>query len=215
MDMFTKDRDLLVLEPRLFIEISWSAQKLVDAASGASINSAGDTLTLAGVDFGAQGIGAGSVVLIGASPPLALEVIDRTSATMLAVSKLRPSAMGALIPAPVLTDQKLVIHTFRPQIELVHQQVLRSMGIEPGSDEESRIVNPRDFVLAEALGALHVIYSSASALLGSEAGMWMRARMYRERFIEERSRLVARLDLDQDGVAEVERRPNVLQLARG
>lgn len=211
--MFATDRDLLALEPRLFFDIAWTAQKLVDA-TGASINSAGDTLTLSGVDFESLGIEGGFVVVAGQAP---YEVVERLAPTQLRISRLRAGTHYPLIPGAPAPDVSLVISTFRPQIGIVHGQLLRTLGIEPGSQEspkESDITNPRALALAEALGALHLVFASAAALVSFDSPLWAKARLYRERYAAERQRIAALVDLNGDGVPEVTRRPNVFQFLR-
>ncbi|MDX2116300.1 MAG: hypothetical protein SFZ24_11875 [Planctomycetota bacterium] len=217
--MFATDRDLLVLEPRLFFDVSWTAQKLFESASGGAVSTPGDTLTVAGAGFDALRVGAGMIALVGTAPVTPLEVIARTGATTLSVSRLRAATSDEALPAPAGTGLRVVIHTFAPQIGLVHAQLLRLVGIDPDhpphdGPSASSITNPRRFALAEALGALHLIFASAAALTGESSPAWARAQMYAQRFREERSRLVAELDLDGDGLPEVTRRPNVLRVAR-
>lgn len=211
--MFATDRDLLALEPRLFFDIAWTAQKLVEGA-GASINSAGDTLTLAGADFEALGIEAGFVALAGQAP---YEVLERLSPTNLRISRLRADTHHAPIPGAPASGVSLLISTFRPQIGIVHGQLLRALGIEPGAAEsptESDITNPRALALAEALGALHLIFASAAALVSFDSPLWTKARLYRERYAAERQRVAALVDLNGDGAPDVTRRPNVIQFLR-
>jgi hypothetical protein len=215
--MFATDRDLLALEPRLFFDVSWTAQTLVNAATGGTINASGDTLTLIGGDFLNLGIDAGFVVIAGASP---LEIISRTDATNLRISRLRASENDPEIPAAAGSNLKVLIHTFRPQIAIIHNQLMRLLGIEPGAASypgrpaESDITNPAALRIAEALGALHIIYTSAAALVGHDSPPWVKAQMYRERFQAERARLVAEVDLDGDGVPDTVRRANVFQFVR-
>lgn len=215
--MFATDRDLLVLEPRLFLDVSWTAQTLVNAATGGAINSAGDTLTLSGGNFINLGIDAGHVVVAGSTP---LEITARIDATNLRISRAKARAADADIPAAAGSNLKVIIHTFRPQIAIIHDQVMRLLGIEPGAESEpglpaeSDITNPDALRLAEALGALHLIYASAAALVGDTSPMWARARMYADRFRAERARLVAEIDLDADGKPDTIRRPNILQFVR-
>lgn len=214
--MFATDRDLLALEPRLFHDIAWSAQKLVEAA-GASINSAGDMLTLAGADFEALGVGAGFVVLAGLTP---YEVIERLSATELRISRLRADVHHPLIPAAPGAGLGVLVSTFRPQIGIVHAQLLRALGIEPGAaavpgvPAEPDITNPRALALTEALGALHLVFASAAALVTFDSPLWTKARLYRERFAAERQRVAALVDLNADGEPDAARRPNVIQFLR-
>jgi len=214
--MFATDRDLLVLEPRLFFDIAWTTQTLV-SASGAELGPDGVTLTLAGASFDTLGIDTGHVALVQQAP---LEVLSRTSATELSVSKLRPTTGSAPVPATPGSGLSLSIATFAPQIGLIHDQLLRMIGVEPGAPPapgvagEADITNPGDFRLAEALGALHLIYASAALLIGDRSTEWAKARMYRERFDAERRRLVAEIDLDADGVPDATRRPSAVQFRR-
>lgn len=217
--MFATDRDLLVLEPRLFSDVSWATQTLLAAANGA-IDSAGTMLTVSGASFTSLGIDEGFIALVAGVP---LEVISRESATELIVSKLRATVNDSPIRTATGTNLAVFVGTFRPQIALVHEQLLRALGIapdppgvqdDPNMPTESRITNRADLALAEALGALHLIYASAAAMAGSESPQWTKALNYRDRFMAERRRLIARLDLDGDGTPEVFRRASVLQFLR-
>jgi len=215
--VFASDRDLLILEPRLFHDIAWSAQRLIDVTN-ASINAAGTMLTIPGVDLAALAVAEGFVALVAGTP---LEVLERTSATTLTVSRLRAAPAESPIPAAPGSNLKATIATFRPQVSLVHDQLLRTIGIEPGepsapgSPAETDITNPRSLILAESLGALHLVFAAAAALVGEDSPLWAKARMYRERFVLERRRLTVEIDLDSDGQPDAIRRPNAIQFARG
>lgn len=216
---FATDRDLLVLEPSLFRDVSWTAQKLIDVpggGGGASIS--GTTLTASAADFVGAGVAAGHVALVAG---VAHEVVERLSATTLTVSRLRADPVGAPIAPPGVTGAALVIATFGPQIRLIHDQVMRALGIEPtgalsggggggasqeGAVTEASIVNGGALAEVEALGALHLILSGAAALVGEDSTMWAKAMEYRERFQEARRRAAAMLDTDGDGVGDAARR---------
>ena len=216
--MFTNDRDLLVLEPRLFFDVAWTAQRLIDSAAGGSINANGDTLTITSGNLINLDIGAGYVAIVAGTP---LEVTERIDATSLKVSRLRASTADAGIPVATGSALKVTIHTFRPQIKVIHDQLLRMLGIEPdftdppsGTPTEASITNPRALAHAEALGALHLIFASASAAVGSDSPLWVKANMYRDRFAAERKRLTADIDLNNDGIADATRRANIFQFIR-
>jgi hypothetical protein len=225
--MFANDRDLIILEPRLFFDVLWTAQRLVDSATGGAINAAGDTLTITAGNLINLNITGGMIALVAGSP---LEVIDRIDATNLRISRLRAAESDALIPAAQGSALKVTIHTFRPQVQVIHDQLLRSFGIEPaisqspgGTPEpqpasdsltESAITNPRAFSLAEALGTLHLVYTSAAAVVGGDSPMWAKALMYRDRYAAERRRIVAEIDLNNDGEPDTTRRTNIFQFTR-
>lgn len=217
--MFTSDRDLLILEPRLFFDVAWTAQRLVDLST-AAINTAGDTLTAAAGNFAALNILPGMVAIVAGTP---LEITQRIDATTLRVSRLRASDTDPAIPAAPGTNLKLTVHTFRPQMQIVHDQLLRMLGIEPSPPvtnpptaalTESAIVNSRAIALAEALGTLHLVYTAAAAVVGTDSPMWAKALMYRDRFAAERRRLVAEIDLNADGLPDATRRASVFQFVR-
>jgi hypothetical protein len=114
----------------------------------------------------------------------------------------------------------VIIATFAPQIALVHAQVLRMLGIEPGapaspgSVTESSITNSASLTLVESLGALHLIYTAAAALSGPASVLGARADQYRRRFSEERRLAAATIDLNGDGLPDATRRMNVFQFTR-
>lgn len=218
---FAADRDLLVLEPNLFRDVQWTAQRLVSVTASVS----GTTLTAAGADFVAAGVTTGHVALVDGTP---CEVISRTSATVLVVSRPRGGLDDAAIPPAAASNKALTIHTFGPQIAIVHGQVLRMLGIDPdepagevarGALTEAAVLNPRALRLVEALGALHLVFAGAAAIAGSavgglEIGPAARARFYRERFDEARRLAAARIDTNGDGVADATRYLNLVQLTR-
>jgi len=212
--VFITDRDLLILEPNLFRDVGWAGQRLVAGIGDV----AGSTLTLTSYDVDLEdgAIDEGHVVTVGA---VAYEVVARLSATTATISRLRVSDQDPVqAPAPV-TGGPIEIHTFAPQIAMVHAQVLRLLGIEPDETDpdaigETDITNPAALKRVEALGTLHLVFASAAALSEPGSAPWARADMYRDRFAAERRRASARIDLDGDGVADATRRLNLVQLVR-
>lgn len=216
MMAFAVDRDLLVIEPGLFREVMWVGQRLVSGTGNAS----GTALMMTSQDvlFDAVDVTTGHVVLVGGA---AYEVLSRISGTVLTISRLRGVPDDAAIPVTGETGASVTVSTFGPQIETVHRQVLRMLGIEPdiapeaGQASEGSVLNRTAFARLEALGALHLVYSAASSSLGSESSLGQKSMMYRERFAAERQRTAGVLDLDGDGKADATRRLNVIQLHRG
>ncbi|MEO1585254.1 MAG: hypothetical protein AAFR96_11880 [Planctomycetota bacterium] len=214
--MFASDRDLLVYEPRLFLETGWLGQ-LQFRETG--VVSAGLAVVV-GFDFGAAGIGAGSVVSYGGG---SYEVVQIAGTGQLGLSRLRASVTEAVISPPTLASGEIESFTFAPQMSVVHGQVLRMLGIEPedgraGALTQESVVNPGAFTRLECLGTLHLVYSAAaaaSAVGGAGLGYADRAVMYRERFAAERGRVTGLIDVDGDGEAESVRRPGVTHLVRG
>jgi hypothetical protein len=213
--MFATDRDLLALEPALFRDGGVISQRLCTG----TCTIAGATLTAdsTDVEFDDAAIAEGHIVVVdGAS----YEVVERLSATTLTISRLRASSADDPIPPTAVTGKPFSIHTFAPQIAIVHRQLLAMLGLEPtGSSRgltEDSIVNPYDLTHLEALGALHLIYA---ALAGPGAGSWnddrwSRTRMYQERFASQRHHAAAYLDTDNDSLPDTIRRFNTAHLVR-
>ena len=208
---FATDRDLLALEPTLFRDVAWAGQRLLSTTGTLAAETG--VLTIA-ADAEAVGIGAGHVAVIDGLP---VEVLQRTSPTTLTVSLLRPRADGPLIPPPALASRPVTVHTFAPQIAVVHAQLLRAIGVDasdPHAPQESDITNGADLAHAEALGALHLIYAAAAGMSTSLSPHASKAAMYERRFRAARARTPARLDLDHDGRGETLRHFNHYRLLR-
>lgn len=211
--MFASDRDLLVYEPRLFDEVAFASQTVFVSGEG-EVTGGGLVLTVRGAAFDALGVGAGWVAVVGG---VAVEVIERQDAETLLVSRLRASAAGAGLPLVEGTGLSVRIATFRPQIGVVHQQVITALGLDGAggaAPDESGVVNPGALVRVEALGALHLVFGGAAALVGSDSILWQKAQSYLARFGAERPRAAAVVDVDGDGVGDVIRRMNVMQFVR-
>jgi hypothetical protein len=215
--MFATDRDLLALEPNLFRDVGWVSQRLVVGTGSVS----GTTLTMSAQDvtFDAAGVGAGSVVVVDSAP---YEVLARPTATTLTISRMRDDPEGpAVTPSPA-SGKPVAVYTFRPQLGMVHGQVLRMLGIEPsataepGDVTEASITNPAALRQLECFAALHLIYSAATPPDADyrTSHEFNRAQIYLQRFGAERQRAAATIDLDGDGRPDATRRLNLIQFVR-
>jgi hypothetical protein len=214
--MFALDRDLLALEPYLFRDHAWVGQRLTRGIG--SVSDGLITMDSSDVEFDVAQVAIGCVATyLGAS----FEIIGGITTKHAAVSRVRASVTGATIHVEDTGLVDIAIVSFRPQITLVHRQVLRMAGIEPdapapaaGRLGESAVTNGAALVTLEALGALHLIFAAAASVAGPSSPAMARAQMYRELFREERRRVVVELDTDGDGRPDVERRLNVVQFVR-
>lgn len=215
--MFSLDRDLIIHEPNLFTDVHWAGQQTIVNDAGV-MTSAGTTLNLpSGQNFDAAGVRQGDVLTLNG---ITVEVVSLTSSAIAVISKLRDSTaddpIGVLDGA---TGVKVRGWTFRPQAVAIHEQLLTALGLVAGQGDadapgEGMVLNPRDLARVEALGTLHLIYTSAAALVGDASPLWVKAQMYRDRFAAERRRVAAALDLDGDGIADAVRRLSVFRFVR-
>lgn len=213
---FSTDRDLLVLEPALFRDVAWSAQTRLTSSS---VLVTGTTLTGATSNFVAAKIAPGMVALVNDAP---LEILGVDSETTLTVSRLRDDEDAEAIPPLPVSGASLRIATFGPQREIVCRQLLAALGLDPAPADgafapgptAADVLNTRDVALVEALGALHLILSSAAAMVGETSTLWTKAAHYRDRFDRARGRLSVLLDLNHDGVGDATRRVAVTHLTR-
>lgn len=197
---FSKDRDLLAIEPAVFEDVPFAAQKRLHVSDAAV---SGTTLISATADFVTSGVDSGSVVLIG---QVAHEVLSRTDANTVEVSLPRASINDAGIPGGDGTNLELIVRTFAPQAALVHDGLLRLIGVDP-DDPESELTEASILSLAllervEALGTLELVYAGAASLIGDNDTLLMKAGEYRRRFRQACANAVVSLDTDGDGVAD-------------
>lgn len=204
----TTDRDLLVLEPGLFRDISFLGQQTFRG----QVSLASGVLTAVTGSFADSQVEAGHIVLVDDRP---LEILERTGSTTALISLPRASVDSPAIIPPDFSARAAVITTFAPQIALIHAQMLRLLDLDhPSGPDESAITNPADFRAIVRLGALHLIHSAAAALLGADSPAGRRADMYRLRFIAERRRARIQLDLDGDGLPDATRTLSTITLIR-
>jgi hypothetical protein len=210
--MFILDRDLLVFEPNLFRDVSWLGQQLF---SGQVKHTSGELLASAG-DFSASGLAPGHVMLAGELP---LEIILVNGPGSAIVSLPRTDAAAPIITPSDFDPRPALVTTFAAQIALVHQHLLAMLDlqpwradIDPSLPTEAAILNPADLARAEALGTLHEIFRAVAAAPGSPAAE--RAEMYQQRFLRERARAQAHLDLDGDGRPDAVRSLSTARLRR-
>jgi hypothetical protein len=216
--MFALDSDLLVYEPRLFLDVVWVGQRI--AAVSGSVTSS--VVVAPGALFTTIGVMPGHVINYKDS---SYEIVQSLGPTQLGISVPRAAADDPIILAPDTATTTMNIYTFHHQLVQVHDQILRMLGIEPELEAqegdalvtESSILNPTALRRLESFGALHLIFSAASAsgVGGDAASFADRAEMYRQRYAEERGRASVLIDTDGDGKPDATRRPSVMRFVRG
>lgn len=109
------------------------------------------------------------------------------------------------------------VTSFSPQIERIHAELMRSAGVggEGSGYVEEQVVNGEEVARVESLGAMGLILTGASALLGEGGFMWMKAEHYRQRYERALQRGRVRVDADGDGESDVTLYFKFAQLVRG
>lgn len=212
--MYASDVDLLRMEPNLFRDYVWTGQRL--SAGDGEISEGHLIGGTFGPGFDSAGVTTGYVVTVN---DVGFEVMTREGFKDLAISRARGSSAELAILPEDAESVSFQISTFRPQIGIVHGQIMRMAGIEPGSTgagaTEDAIVNRAALARVEALGALHLIFAAAGAPGGRESAAAQHAERYRRLFEEERRRTRVELDLDGDGKPDVTRALTMAWLVRG
>ncbi len=197
---FSTDRDLLAIEPAVFEDVPFAAQRRVSVVDGVV---SGTTLTSNSADFVSAQVDAGAVLLISG---IAHEVLTRVDANTLTVSLPRPHKTDAGIPGGDGSSLEVTVQTFSPQAELIHDGLLRLLGIDPDDPDsvldESAIISQSLMARLEALGTLEVVYSGAASLIGDNDTLLMKAGEYRRRFRQACAGARVSLDTDGDGVVD-------------
>ncbi len=209
---FSTDRDLLLVEPNLFNEVLFASQKRLDAADGIV---SGTTLTSASADFAAAQVGASSVVLIAGQ---ACEVIARVDAHTLTVSRPRRILGDTPIPPAAGTGLAVVVRTFAPQAQLVHDALLTRLGVNVGSSDaelfESQIVSLSLMTKLEVLGTLAHVYAAAVALGADNAVPREKHTYYKVNFDAACRFARVHMDFNGDGEADAIKDMALIDLLR-
>ena len=204
MNAYCHDRDLLSIEPVLFLGGGFASQEL---AAGKAAELAGTIFTAAGADFQAARIETGMILTAHTGIPAegrVWEIISVDSPATLTVSVLRANATADLVaPAPA-GGLSYRIRTYAPQIAAVSA----AMGEKLRQMAESQAVATADFAdstqlrLAAAYGVLADVFVARAADGEADDANWIKAEHYRRlhRGLQLQLRLVA--DVDGDGAAE-------------
>ncbi len=197
---FSTDRDLLAIEPAVFEDVPFAAQRRVSVADGVV---SGITLSSASADFVSAQVDVGVVLLVSG---VAYEVLTRIDANTLTISLPRAHTTDPGIPGGDGVALDVIVQTFSPQAELIHDGLLRLIGIDvddPDSAlDESAVISKSLMARLEALGTLEVVYSGAASLVGDNDTLLMKAGEYRRRFRQACTGATLSLDTDGDGVVD-------------
>lgn len=209
MGLFSTDADLLGLEPGVFLDVPFGSQRqlrVTDAVvSGVTVTSVtGGFASLVGRD----------VVVLRSSDAdaVAAGVASVTDDNTLVLAG-EPIGLGAT------TGLRLDVVTYGPQAALVHDELLRAIGIDPddatGDVDETMIVSVGLMGELEAMGVLARVYGAAAGIAGNHDGVMAKSRYWMGRYRSGLRGARVLLDVDGDGEADAWRSAGVGRLVRG
>lgn len=169
MKSFSKDIDLLIYEPSIFLDARFDHYKLT-SGTGASLTDG--ILTCSGEDFQNLNIEPGYVVNLStdADPKgFPAEIIEVISKTQLRVSMIRESAMSSQIMPKNASSLNFRIVSFSALAFEVMISLTRYFGIKPGNSNSSydaeNIVDLEPIRQVSAYGVLALIYQRVTAAI--------------------------------------------------
>lgn len=207
MHEFCQDRDLLAVEPRLYLSAAPPQQQLAAAGDG---ELGGVSLQSASTDFPAAGVAAGMVLTVhygSVGEPTPLEILSVDGPGQLGVSVLRPDAEAAAIAPPPGSGVGFQVRTYAVQIRDVSAALaerLRAVS-EAAGVRAADYADSAQLRRTACLAALAGVYAARAEDADPRDANWAKAEHYARLF--RRSRLELRLvvDADGDGVAEATR----------
>jgi hypothetical protein len=198
MSNFSNDSHLLKWEPDVFRLCRFPQQKLGGASTGATTS--GSTTFTDGTagDFVNAGVDAGHVIWLSKSGAYDdyLPVASVEGATELTLDA----------PAGIFSTQTGVtwsIHTFDPQHEEVHFELLERFDVDDENvlnSDEADIHNVRVLRRASAFRVLEVVFRAQAT--GEDDLFWKKAERYRALYERTLAAVRLRFDFDDDGAPD-------------
>jgi hypothetical protein len=207
MANFSTDADLLAHEPNVFFDLPFAAQRRLRITDG----------SLAGLILSSN---TGGLSILTDGDVLVLSTSPQESVTAVVASALDDQTV-TLAGKPVISATSNLIveaRTFEPQITVVHEELMRAIGIDPDDSgellDESTIVSVTLMRRLECLGTLSRAYAAAVSVTGDSAAISAKASAWRQRFQWALNSAQVLIDTDGDGEADVWRSPGIARLTR-
>jgi len=204
MNEFCQDRDLLGIEPAVFLSSGRGGSKLIVGTNG---QLSGTTFTSSGSNFSSAGVKPGMVLTVYTTIPAegrAYEIISIDTAAQLTVSVLRPSVEGVAIAPPSGTALQFIVLTYAAQIGRVSDALsekLRAM-VEASPIASADFADSAQLRQAAAYGTLAAVLVAQAENASAEDANWGKAEHYRAEFARLQTQLRLAIDVDGDGLAE-------------
>ncbi len=216
MTNYCQDRELLSIEPIIFLAGGFPSQKLTSGSNG---QISGSTFTASGADFSAAGVKAGMTLCTYATSPAegsAYEIVSVDSATTLTVSVLRANVEDPAVAPPSQSGVSFYVLTYAAQI----QTVSASLGEKLRQITEVSSLASADFAdstqlrLVTAYGTLSEIFVARAENAEAYDANWIKAQHYRQLYRNLQLQLRLVVDADGNGKAEQTRSLGNVKLRR-
>ncbi len=218
MAMIT-DRDLLTIEPSIFVDAQGQGTLLTEA-SDASVTRSNRRLVSLSSDFIDDGITTSHVVVVTypTSDNQVLEITSVSGTTTLIVSRIRAQPSDPAIKPQDGSALPITIITFQRAIDQAQAWVLGALGLVDTGQvddlDETDITNPEDVKRMIATLTIARVFAGAAAGAPADAELAAQSVLYSTRVRETAHQTRALIDLDGDGLPEATRRIDVLALVR-
>lgn len=204
MSNHCQDRDLLSIEPGIFINAGFPGQELSSGTDGAI---SGTTFTSQGSNFTAAKVQAGMVLstyTTTSAEGKSFEITSIDSGTTLTISVLRTDCDDELIPPPSGSNLRFYVRTFGPQIQSVSttlSEKLRQMA-EVAGISTADFADSAQLRITTAHGVLASIFLACAENAAAFDANWIKAEYYRDQFRKLQIQLRLVVDSDGNGTAE-------------
>lgn len=205
MSLFCCDRDLLILEPKIFGDSAWNAQRLCAGTEG---QFAGTTFTTDCAGLAAAGVQGGMVLCVYATQPsegMGYEIVSVKGSNVLTISVPRagaddPPIAPVVAPGPVQWQ----VLTFAPQIAAASATLaerLRNLSESAGIRQADFADSAQLRTVAACLALAGIFAASAESNDDSDA-RWTKSCSYMSQYRSALLNLRLSCDVDGDGLAE-------------
>lgn len=214
---FSKDIDILRLEPVLFGELHFGWQVL---AAGEGGELAGTTFSKSGEDFVSAGVAAGGVIYLRSDGVLdgPYEIVSVDSASELTVSVVRADEQGAAVAPPAGSDVSFRISTFAPQANEVLLALTQFFGLRPGQADgkyaAEDVLEPDVLRRASVYAVLAAVYATLASRAEVDTGLWQKSHHYQRLYEQARRQCRVSIDTDSDGQSDITKRGGSVKLVR-
>lgn len=216
MTCFCQDRDLLSVEPAIYLGGGGVTQLRAAGSDGAVATT---TFTSATADFISADIEPG-MVLCTTDTTVAegqlWEILDVTSATTLSISVLRSEADDAPLPALDGSDLSYQVHTCKAQIAGVSRALAERLRqlVEANPIVSADFADSSQLNRTCVLGTLATLFVAQASDTKPNDVRWIKAEHYQSEFRRAQNELRLAVDDNGDGHAERTRSLSHVQLRR-